>query len=80
MVEGGALPVHLAGGEDLLRLGDPARVHHVDAQVVDELVLDQRLELPLVRELLAGRDRQVHLVAHGSQRQGVERPDRVLVE
>ncbi len=80
MVERRALPVHLAGGEDLLRLGDPARVHHVDAEVVDQLVLDQRLELPLVRELLAGRDRQVDLVAHQPQRERVERPDRVLVE
>ena len=75
-----ALAVHLPGREDLLRLRDPAGVHHVDAQVVDELVLDQRLELPLVRELLAGRDRQVHLVAHRSQRQRVERTDRILVE
>ncbi len=79
-MEGGALPVHLPGGEDLLRLRDPARVDHVDAQVVDELVLDQRLELPLVRELLARRDRQVHLVAHRPQRLRVERADRILVE
>ena len=66
-----ALPVHLARRQDLLRLGDAAGVHEVDAQVVDELVLDQRLELPLVRELLAGRNRQVHLVADEPQRVGL---------
>jgi hypothetical protein len=33
-----------------------------------------------VRELLTRRDRQVHLVAHVTQRQRVERADRVLVE
>ena len=79
-MESRALPVHLAAREDLLRLGDAAGVHHVDAQVVDQLVLDQRLELPLVRELLASCDRQVHLVADQSQRLRVERTDRVLVE
>ena len=80
MVERRPLPVHLSEREDLLRLGDPARVHHVDAEVVDQLVLDHRLELPLARELLADRDRQVHLVAHEPQRERVEGPDRVLVE
>ncbi len=33
-----------------------------------------------MRELLAGRDREVHLLAHEPQRGRVERPDRVLVE
>ena len=80
VVEGGALSVHLSGRENLLRLRDAAGMNQVDPQVVDELVLDQRLELPLVRELLARRDRQIHLVADGPQRHGVERTDRVLVE
>ena len=44
-------PQQLAGGKNL-RLRNAARVNHVDTQVVDQLVLDQRPELPLVRELL----------------------------
>ena len=72
--------VHLAAREDLLRHRDSARVHHVDPQVVEQLVLDQGLELPLVRELLARRERQVHLVPHELQGVRVNRADRVLEE
>ena len=54
--------MRLTHRENLLALGDPTGMHKVDTEVVDELLLDDRLELPLVGELLGCDERDVPTV------------------
>jgi hypothetical protein len=56
--------MRLGEREDLHELGDAADVRQRDSRVVDELALDQRVDVPLVAELLADRDRNAGALAH----------------
>ena len=58
----------------------PPTLGSVHARVVDELALDQRVDVPLVAELLADGDRHASPLAHRRVRVDVLAADQVLAE
>ena len=80
MVQRRLLTVNLGSGHDLFRFGDASGVNHVDSVKIDQLFFDERLKLPLMTELLTGRQRHIRLLPHHPQGLRIERSDRIFIE